>query len=72
MLKIENLDKYYGSGGNITKALNHVSFEVQDGEFLGIMGASGSGKTTLLNTIATIHRATAGHIWLDGADITEA
>lgn len=71
MLKIENLDKYYGSGGNITKALNHVSFEVQDGEFLGIMGASGSGKTTLLNTIATIHRATAGHIWLDGADITE-
>lgn len=71
LLRIENVDKYYGSKGNITKALKHVSFEVERGEFLGIMGASGSGKTTLLNAIATIHRVTAGHIWLDGVDITQ-
>ncbi|MDC7291312.1 ABC transporter ATP-binding protein [Blautia schinkii] len=71
LLRIENVDKYYGSKGNITKALNHVSFEVEKGEFLGIMGSSGSGKTTLLNAIATIHRVTAGHIYLEGADITQ-
>lgn len=71
LLKIENLDKYYGNRGNVTKALNHVSFEAERGEFLGIMGASGSGKTTLLNTVATIHRCTAGHIYLEGTDITK-
>lgn len=71
LLQIENVDKYYGSKGNLTKALKNVSFEVEKGEFLGIMGASGSGKTTLLNAIATIHRVTAGHIYLDGADITQ-
>lgn len=71
LLKIENLDKYYGTKGNVTQALNHVSFEVERGEFLGIMGASGSGKTTLLNSIATIHRVTSGHIYLGKQDITE-
>lgn len=71
LLKIENLEKYYGSRGNITRALNRVSFEAERGEFLGIMGASGSGKTTLLNTVATIHRCTAGHIYLGETDITK-
>ena len=70
LLQIEKLDKYYGNKHNITKALNHVSFRVEKGEFLGIMGSSGSGKTTLLNCLATICRATAGHIYLEGRDIT--
>ena len=71
ILKIQNLQKYYGNKGNITKAINKISFEVSEGEFIGIMGASGSGKTTLLNCIATIDNATAGHIVIDGKDITE-
>lgn len=71
LLSIVNIDKYYGTKNNITKALSHVSFDVEKGEFLGIMGASGSGKTTLLNAIATINPVSAGHIYLDGKDITE-
>lgn len=71
LLQIRKVDKYYGSRENITKALSQISFDVEEGEFLGIMGASGSGKTTLLNAIATIHHVTAGHIYLDGTDITE-
>lgn len=71
LLQIRKVDKYYGSRENITKALSHISFDVEEGEFLGIMGASGSGKTTLLNAIATIHHVSAGHIYLDGTDITE-
>ena len=71
LLQIRKVDKYYGSKENITKALSHISFDVEEGEFLGIMGASGSGKTTLLNAVATIHHVTAGHIYLDGTDITE-
>ena len=70
LLSIVNIDKYYGTKNNITKALSHVSFDVEKGEFLGIMGASGSGKTTLLNAIATINPVSAGHIYLDGKDIT--
>lgn len=70
LLKIEKVDKFYGTKDNITNALNHVSFQVDKGEFLGIMGSSGSGKTTLLNCIATILHVTAGHIYLDGKDIT--
>lgn len=49
MLQVRNIEKYYGSKNNVTKALDRVSFEVDDGEFIAIMGASGSGKTTLLN-----------------------
>ena len=51
ILKIENVEKYYGNKSNLTKALDQVSFEVETGEFVGIMGASGSGKTKLLNCI---------------------
>ena len=45
MLKVENIEKYYGSANNVTKALDRISFDVEDGEFIAIMGASGSGKT---------------------------
>ena len=71
LLKIEHIEKYYGNKGNLTKALDDISFEVQTGEFIAIMGASGSGKTTLLNCISTIDTVSAGHIFLSGTDITE-
>ena len=71
MCSSDFIQKYYGNGGNITKAINDISFSVEPGEFLGIMGASGSGKTTLLNCISTIDTVSAGHIYLEGADITE-
>lgn len=71
ILKVKNLQKYYGGKGNITKAVDNISFDVTEGEYIGIMGASGSGKTTLLNCISTIDSATAGHILIKGVDITE-
>ena len=71
ILKLEHIQKYYGNEGNITKAIQDISFSVKAGEFLGIMGASGSGKTTLLNCISTIDTVSAGHIYLEGTDITE-
>ena len=70
-LEIKNLKKYYGTKSNITKAVNDLSLEVEEGEFVAIMGASGSGKTTLLNCISTIDEVTSGHIFVDGKDITE-
>ena len=69
LLCVEHIEKYYGNQGSVTKALNQVSFYVQHGEFVSIMGASGSGKTTLLNCISTIDTVSAGHILLDGKDI---
>lgn len=71
ILKVENLEKYYGNRQNITKAVDKISFSVEKGEFIAIMGASGSGKTTLLNCISTIDRVTAGKIFVDGEDITK-
>ena len=71
ILKLEHIQKYYGNGGNLTKAIRDISFTVEEGEFLGIMGPSGSGKTTLLNCISTIDTVSAGHIYLDGEDVTE-
>lgn len=71
ILKIENLEKYYGGKSNITKAIDDLSFSVSKGEYVGIMGASGSGKTTLLNCISTIDTPTAGHIYIDGQDISQ-
>lgn len=70
ILKLEEVEKYYGGKVNLTKALDKVSFSVDKGEFVGIMGSSGSGKTTLLNCISTIDRVTAGHIYMEGEDIT--
>jgi putative ABC transport system ATP-binding protein len=71
MLQVQNIEKYYGSKNNVTKALDRVSFDVEDGEFLAIMGASGSGKTTLLNCISTIDTISAGKILLDGVNIAD-
>ncbi len=71
MLEVKNIEKYYGSKNNVTKALDRVSFTVEDGEFMAIMGASGSGKTTLLNCISTIDAVSAGDILLDGESIAE-
>ena len=71
ILQIVDLKKDYGEETNITHALNGIQFEVDKGEFVGIMGASGYGKTTLLNCISTIDTATDGHIYLDGKDILE-
>lgn len=71
ILKLEHIQKFYGTGGNIVRAIDDISFSVQEGEFTGIMGASGSGKTTLLNCISTIDTVSAGHIYLDGKDVTE-
>ena len=71
MLQIKNVEKYYGSKNNVTKALDRVSFDVEDGEFIAIMGASGSGKTTLLNCISTIDTVSAGEILLDEENIAD-
>lgn len=71
ILKIEQIEKYYGNRSNLTKAIDNLSLSVEEGEFLAIMGASGSGKTTLLNCISTIDRVTSGHIYVDGKDITK-
>ena len=70
MLQVKAIEKYYGSKNNVTKALDRISFEVKEGEFIAIMGASGSGKTTLLNCISTIDTVSAGHILLNGEDIS--
>ena len=70
-IRVCDIEKYYGNGSNVTKAVDRVSFEVEQGEFIGVMGASGSGKTTLLNALATIDRVTAGHIYYEDTDITE-
>ena len=71
VLKLEHIQKYYGNGENVTKAIQDISFSVQEGEFVVIMGASGSGKTTLLNCISTIDTVSVGHIYLDEMDVTE-
>lgn len=71
LLRLQNVEKYYGSRSSLTKAVDDISFNVEKGEFTAIMGASGSGKTTLLNCISTIDRVTAGHIMLEDTDITK-
>lgn len=71
ILKIDKIEKYYGSRSSLTKAIDNVSFDVDKGEFVAIMGASGSGKTTLLNCISTIDRVTSGHIYVADEDITK-
>ncbi len=70
ILKVDTVEKYYGNKSSLTKAIDNISFEVEKGEFIAIMGSSGSGKTTLLNVISTIDRVTSGHIYVAGKDIT--
>lgn len=71
VLEVKNIEKYYGNKSNLTKAIDNISFNINKGEFVGIMGASGSGKTTLLNCISTIDRVTAGKIIINNKDITK-
>ncbi len=71
VLKIENLSKIYGKGATEVKALDNVSFEVEKGEFVAIIGASGSGKSTLMNLIGGIDIPTSGKVFVDGHDIYE-
>ena len=69
ILKVENLCKQYGNGENKVTALNNVSFTVNKGEFVAIVGASGSGKSTLLHLIGGVDRPTSGKVFIDGKDI---
>ena len=71
ILRIEIIEKYYGNKSNLTKAVDNITFDVDDGEFLAIMCASGSGKGTVLKSISTIDRFTSGHIYLRNEDITK-
>ena len=71
ILQVEKIEKYYGNKGNITKAIDNISFTVDKGEFVGIMGPSGSGKTTLLNCVSTIDTITTGNIIINNKDITK-
>ena len=69
ILKVENLCKIYGKGNNQVQALNDVSFSVEKGEFVAIVGQSGSGKSTLLHLIGGVDKPTSGHIFVDGLDV---
>ena len=71
ILEVKQIEKYYGNKSNLTKAIDNISFDVNVGEFVGIMGASGSGKTTLLNCISTIDKVTSGNIIVNGENITK-
>ena len=69
ILKVENLTKIYGKDMAKVTALNNVSFSVEKGEFVAIVGASGSGKSTLLHIIGGVDRPTSGKVYIDGKDI---
>ena len=71
LLSVRDVQKVYGSREAITRALDDVSFDICEGEFVGVMGPSGSGKSTLLNCISTIDTVTSGSIILNGRDITQ-
>ena len=72
LLNVVEIEKYYGTRNNLKKALDRVSFSVNSGDFVSIMGASGSGKTTLLNCISTIDSVSSGHIYLGEQDFAGA
>ncbi len=69
ILKVENLCKNYGKGETLVRALDHVSFSVNKGEFVAIVGASGSGKSTLLHILGGVDRPTSGKVYVDGEDV---
>ena len=69
ILRVENLNKIYGKGENTVHAVDNVSFSVEKGEFIAIVGASGSGKSTLLHLLGGVDRPTSGKVYIDGKDI---
>ena len=69
ILKVENLSKTYGKGSTLVKALDDVSFTVEEGEFVAIVGASGSGKSTLLHLLGGVDKPSSGKVIVDGEDI---
>ena len=71
ILRVENLSKFYGKGDTLVKALDHVNFHVEKGEFVAIVGASGSGKSTLLHILGGVDRPTEGRVYVDGEDVYE-
>lgn len=69
ILKVEKLNKIYGKGENEVRAVDNVSFSIEKGEFVAIVGASGSGKSTLLHLLGGVDRPTSGKVYIDGQDI---
>ncbi|MBQ3355964.1 MAG: ABC transporter ATP-binding protein [Oscillospiraceae bacterium] len=69
ILRVEHLSKHYGSGENLVKAVDDVSFSLEKGEFLAIVGPSGSGKSTLLHILGGVDRPTSGKVFVDGQDV---
>ena len=69
ILEVRNLTKVYGTGESEVRALNDVSFDVEKGEFVAIIGASGSGKSTLLHTLGGVDRPTSGKVFMNGQDV---
>ena len=69
IMRIEHLSKVYGSGENAVRAVNDISFSIERGEFLAIIGPSGSGKSTLLHILGGVDRPTEGKVYLDGQDV---
>ena len=69
ILKIENLTKVYGSGENAVTELDHISFSVEQGEFISIIGPSGSGKSTLLHILGGVDKPTSGRVLMNGEDV---
>lgn len=69
ILKVENLSKTYGSGDNVVKALDNVSFSIEKGQFVAIIGPSGSGKSTLLHILGGVDKPTSGKVYMDGNDV---
>ena len=71
ILRIDNIEKYYGNKSSLTKAIDNISFEVEKGEFVSIMGSSGSGKSTLMNILGCLDKPTSGDYILDGINISK-